>query len=157
MRHFPFPQQPGHDLIGPRVHLLLCGRLEEWRTQASALAVLTVRYPDTIAVRHLTRSAAPDALVDGTGEGFARLAIRDTGQYLVRPDGYVAYRCAGTSLRGVERFLARWFRTQPITSTSDRGTGGRRHHSEGRHSDASEGGAGMGLVSHYASSPRMRG
>jgi 2-polyprenyl-6-methoxyphenol hydroxylase-like FAD-dependent oxidoreductase len=134
------------EIIGPRVHLLLCGRLEEWRTQASALAVLTVRYPGTIAVRHLTRSAAPDALVDGTGEGFARLAIRDTGQYLVRPDGYVAYRCAGTSLRGVERFLARWFRIQPITSTSDRRTGGRRHHSEGRHSDAS-GGAGMGLVS----------
>ena len=104
----------------PSARASICGRLEEWRTQASALAVLTVRYPDTIAVRQLTPSAAPDSLVDGMGEGFARLAIRDTGQYLVRPDGYVAYRCAGTSLRGVERFLDRWLRSQPIASEPDR-------------------------------------
>jgi Aromatic-ring hydroxylase, C-terminal len=103
------------EVIGPRVHLLLCGRLEEWAAQGTALASLTASYPDILVVRHLTRSVAPDTLVDGSGEAFARLAVRDTAQYLVRPDGYVAFRCAGTSLGGVERFLNRWYRSQRIT------------------------------------------
>jgi 2-polyprenyl-6-methoxyphenol hydroxylase-like FAD-dependent oxidoreductase len=112
------------EVIGPRVHLLLCGPLEEWAAQTTALASLTASYPDILAVRHLTRSVAPDTLVDSSGEAFARLAIRDTAQYLVRPDGYVAYRCAGTSLRGVERFLNRWCRIHPITAASGRRTEG---------------------------------
>jgi hypothetical protein len=39
----------------------------------------------------------------------ARLAAERGAQYLVRPDGYVAYRCAGAELEGVTRYLAAWF------------------------------------------------
>ena len=38
---------------------------------------------------------------------FERLGIRDSGIYLVRPDGYIAYRCAGAELGGVEEWLRR--------------------------------------------------
>jgi hypothetical protein len=40
-------------------------------------------------------------------EAVAMLGMRESGQYLVRPDGYIAYRCAGTDLRGLEQYLAR--------------------------------------------------
>ena len=38
-----------------------------------------------------------------------RLGVEDSGQYLVRPDGHVAFRCAGTNLDGVTAYLHRWF------------------------------------------------
>jgi hypothetical protein len=38
------------------------------------------------------------------------------GQYLIRPDGYVAFRCAGTNLDGVERYLGRWFQRRATRS-----------------------------------------
>jgi len=61
-----------------------------------------------LQVRRLVSSAsdnADDALVDESGVAFERLGIRESGIYLVRPDGYVAYRCAGTALGGVEGWL----------------------------------------------------
>jgi hypothetical protein len=44
-------------------------------------------------------------LMDESGVAFERLGVRDSAVYLVRPDGYVAYRCAGTELAGVEQWL----------------------------------------------------
>jgi 2-polyprenyl-6-methoxyphenol hydroxylase-like FAD-dependent oxidoreductase len=46
-----------------------------------------------------------DELVDDSGVAFERLGVRDSAIYLVRPDGYVAYRCAGTDLEGVDRWI----------------------------------------------------
>jgi hypothetical protein len=37
------------------------------------------------------------------------LGVRDAAQYLVRPDGHIAFRCAGRDLTAVERYLAEWF------------------------------------------------
>jgi hypothetical protein len=64
-----------------------------------------------VTVHYLTRSAVPDvldALVDDSGVAFARLGVRESAQYLVRPDGYVAYRCGGNDLGGVRQYLERW-------------------------------------------------
>ena len=64
---------------------------------------------DLLRVRRLVSSAVAgggdDQLVDESGVAFERLGIVESGIYLVRPDGYVAYRCAGTGLSGVERWL----------------------------------------------------
>jgi hypothetical protein len=38
----------------------------------------------------------------------ALLGVREVAHYLVRPDGHVGYRAAGTALDGLERYLARW-------------------------------------------------
>ena len=62
-----------------------------------------------LRVRRLVSSAASagtaDDLIDESGVAFERLGVRDSAVYLVRPDGYVAYRCAGTELGGVEQWL----------------------------------------------------
>jgi hypothetical protein len=31
-------------------------------------------------------------------------------QYLVRPDGYIAFRCAGSAPGAVEGYLSEWFK-----------------------------------------------
>ncbi|HSL69029.1 MAG TPA: FAD-dependent monooxygenase [Longimicrobiales bacterium] len=97
-------------LAAPGLHLLLCGPLEDWTAHQDAVAALTNRCATSIAVHHLTRTLARGALVDATGSVFERLGIRGHGVYLVRPDGYIAYRCAGTDLRGLEHYLGRWYR-----------------------------------------------
>ncbi|HEX8691228.1 MAG TPA: FAD-dependent monooxygenase [Longimicrobium sp.] len=95
------------ELAGPRLHLLLCGPVAAWDSQR--LADLTARHGNLLAVRHLTRSPTAGALVDAGGDVLAMLGVKDTAQYLVRPDGYIAYRCAGTDFTGVVEYLAEWF------------------------------------------------
>lgn len=102
------------ELVGPCLHLLLCGAVEDW--DAHVVTELAARYDATVVVRYLTRSTVADALVDGSGVAFTRLGVRDAAQYLIRPDGYVAYRCAGIDLRGVHEYLGRWFRERTISS-----------------------------------------
>jgi hypothetical protein len=34
--------------------------------------------------------------------------VSDTAHYLIRPDGHIGYRAAGTDLDGLQRYLARW-------------------------------------------------
>jgi hypothetical protein len=92
---------------GPKCfHLLLCGAQSDWDRER--LAGLRERYQGLVAIHRLTREAAPGVLHDSDGTALARLGVDQVSHYLVRPDGYVAYRCAGSELLGVERYLARW-------------------------------------------------
>jgi hypothetical protein len=95
----------------PRFHLLLCGPPGDWHP--SQLTALRHRYPDTLAVHHLTRTATPGALHNLEGQVFARLGVEDRAQYLIRPDGHIGYRCGGDDLAGLQRYLARWLPTTP--------------------------------------------
>jgi 2-polyprenyl-6-methoxyphenol hydroxylase-like FAD-dependent oxidoreductase len=99
----------GEALAAPGFHLLLCGPPGDWHP--SQLSTLRRRHPDTLAVHHLTRAAAPGALHDLDGQVFARLGVNDKAQYLIRPDGHVGYRCGGDDLAGLQRYLARWLLT----------------------------------------------
>jgi 2-polyprenyl-6-methoxyphenol hydroxylase-like FAD-dependent oxidoreductase len=105
----------GEALAWPGFHLLLCGPPGDWHP--SQLTALRHRYPDTVAVHHLTREATPGALHDPDGQVFARLGVEATAQYLVRPDGHIGYRCGGDDLAGLQRYLARWL---PTTSRAAR-------------------------------------
>jgi hypothetical protein len=60
-------------------------------------------------MKRLTRRAERGALVDERGEAFTRLGVEDTAQYLVRPDGYVSFRCAGRAFDALEKYLDEWF------------------------------------------------
>jgi hypothetical protein len=63
-------------------------------------------------IHYLTARSSPDALVDTTGHVLSRLGVsgsRDSGQYLVRPDGHIGFRCAGRDLGAVTMHLDRWF------------------------------------------------
>ena len=96
----------GEALAEPRFHLLACGPVDRW--DADRLAALARRHPGLLAVHHLTRQAVPGVLHDPDGAALARLGVPEVAHYLVRPDGHVGYRAAGTDLDGLERHLARW-------------------------------------------------
>jgi hypothetical protein len=96
----------GEALAPPRFHLLLCGRTDDWA--ADQVAALRGRHPDLLASHHLTRDPVPGALHDIDGEAIARLGVTQTAHYLIRPDGHVGYRAAGTDLDGLQQYLNRW-------------------------------------------------
>ena len=94
----------GEALTVPGFHLLLCGPVAGW--DAGQVAALGDR--GLLAVHHLTREPGPGALYDPDGVALARLGVGRTAQYLVRPDGHIGYRAAGTDLNGLQRWLGRW-------------------------------------------------
>jgi hypothetical protein len=57
-------------------------------------------------VHQLGTEPVPGALSDPSGAALARLGAREGAQYLIRPDGYVGYRCGGFDLKGLERYMA---------------------------------------------------
>jgi 2-polyprenyl-6-methoxyphenol hydroxylase-like FAD-dependent oxidoreductase len=95
------------ELCGPHVYLLLCGPVGAWDERR--LTELVQGFPGLIAIKHLTRDDAQTALVDVQGETLARLGVESAAQYLVRPDGHVAFRCRGMELSGMTAYLRRWF------------------------------------------------
>jgi len=100
----PIPLQRA--VIGPHLSLLLCGDPRSWNDDA--LASLLERHVGLIKVHRLVRQASPTALVDG-GRALALLGVSDVAQILVRPDGYIAFRCGGSNLEALTRYLAEWY------------------------------------------------
>jgi 2-polyprenyl-6-methoxyphenol hydroxylase-like FAD-dependent oxidoreductase len=94
------------EVRGPSFHLLLCGTSEGW--SADDIADLTGRYREILVLHYLSPNSAANILVDSSGEALTRLGVSNAGQYLVRPDGYIAYRCGERDLRGVKQYLANW-------------------------------------------------
>ena len=97
-------------VVGPHLALLLCGDPQAW--DSARVARLAERYASLVKVYRLVNQALPGALVDNS-HSLALLAARDEAQYLVRPDGYIAFRCAGTDLDAVTRYLGQWFSESP--------------------------------------------
>jgi hypothetical protein len=62
-----------------------------------------------MAIKYLTHDDAPEALIDVDGVALARLGVESSGQYLIRPDGHIAFRCLGSDLSGATEYLNRWF------------------------------------------------
>lgn len=91
---------------GPHLHLLLCGMPDAWDEQR--ISALRERYSDLLAIHYLTRVTTPGSLADVRGEAFARLGVDATAQYLVRPDGYIGFRCGGTDLDALEHYIVQW-------------------------------------------------
>jgi len=110
------------ELAGTRFQLLLCGQAESW--DAASIKNLAERFEGLLAVRRLTREGdGPDMLVDVSGDAFDRLGVRaaaDGAQYLVRPDGYIAFRCGGRGLEAVASYLACWQLSRPTTGELSR-------------------------------------
>jgi hypothetical protein len=75
------------------------------------VAAIGERYEASLRVHRLSKDGA-GRLVDRGGRVLASLGISasGSGQYLVRPDGHVAFRCAGTDLTPLALYLNRWLR-----------------------------------------------
>ena len=93
------------ELRGPRFHLLLCGPETSWA--ASAIIELETKYGGLLSIRHLSRDGSESALVDPTGIALDLLGVRSVGSYIIRPDGYVGYRCDGSELGGAAAHLSK--------------------------------------------------
>lgn len=105
------------ELAGPHLHLLLCGKLDVWDSEQ--IAQIAAKYAGLLTIHYLTRSAIPNALVDSTGKTLTMLGVEDTGQYLVRPDGHIGFRCAGRDLRRVTQYLEQWFVGESIVRNDE--------------------------------------
>ena len=92
-------------LAAPAFHLLMCGPPHHW--DLPRLVRFQERYGSLVGVHRLSTEPFPGQLCDPSGAALARLGARNGAQYLVRPDGYVGYRCASFDLAGLERHLAR--------------------------------------------------
>jgi 2-polyprenyl-6-methoxyphenol hydroxylase-like FAD-dependent oxidoreductase len=95
------------ELLKPCMTLLLCGPVGAWNSDR--LHGLEREFQGMLGLTHLSRDGGERALMDEQGTALALLGVENTAQYLIRPDGHVAFRCAGTDLTGVENYLRRWF------------------------------------------------
>jgi hypothetical protein len=73
------------------------------------LARLRTQYAVVLSVHRVGQAAAPGVLHDLEGETLTRLGTSGPAQYLIRPDGYVAFRAPGRSLVAVRGYLEQWF------------------------------------------------
>jgi 2-polyprenyl-6-methoxyphenol hydroxylase-like FAD-dependent oxidoreductase len=94
-------------LAGPHLALLLCGDSHHW--DARELDRLREAHGQVFKTYCLSPFGAKGLLVDEKGHAFARLGARDTAQYLVRPDGYVAFRSAGRTFESLGQYLSDWY------------------------------------------------
>jgi len=95
------------ELAGAHLALLLCGDSHPWDT--GELDRLRERYGRVLKTYCLSPLGAEGSLVDEKGHAFARLGVRDAAQYLVRPDGYIAFRCAGRTFESLDQYLSDWY------------------------------------------------
>jgi 2-polyprenyl-6-methoxyphenol hydroxylase-like FAD-dependent oxidoreductase len=93
-------------VIGPNHGLLLSGDPEKWHR--SRVDELVQAHGRVIKIHYLSSEASPGMLVDD-GRTLVALGAQDGAQYLVRPDGYVAFRCSGYDLDATSAYLARVF------------------------------------------------
>jgi hypothetical protein len=95
------------ELLKPCMVLLLCGPVGAWNS--GRLRDLAHEFQGLLGFTHLSRDGGERVLMDEEGNALARLGVESAAQYLIRPDGHVAFRCAGTDVTGVEDYLRRWF------------------------------------------------
>ena len=93
-------------VVGPCLTLVLCGDGDLWNT--GRLAEHPVCRHGLLRIKRLARHSERSVLVDETGEAFERLGVEDAAQYVVRPDGYVGFRCSGRAFDALESYLAEW-------------------------------------------------
>lgn len=88
--------------------LLLCTRQQAHAAAVAGARARIARYEGLVTTRVLSTRVGADVLVDAGGDVLDRLGVEDTAQYLIRPDGYVAFRCRGWALGRVTAYLGEW-------------------------------------------------
>jgi hypothetical protein len=94
-------------LAGPHLALLLCGDPHQW--DAGEVDRLRERYGRVVKTYSLSALDGDASLVDEKGHALVRLGVRNAAQYLVRPDGYIAFRSGGRAFESLDRYLSQWY------------------------------------------------
>jgi hypothetical protein len=68
---------------------------------------LAYTYPDLFETVPIHQSLKAAGVVDQGGELARRLGIKQSGLYLIRPDGYIAYRQQGLKSKSFSRYVER--------------------------------------------------
>jgi 2-polyprenyl-6-methoxyphenol hydroxylase-like FAD-dependent oxidoreductase len=100
-------------VIGPYFSLLLCGNPAAFH--GSQLARITEQFGGLVTIHYLSPRPSPGALIDKIGGVLESLGVQDAAQYLIRPDGYIAFRCGGRDLSALSSYLGEWL-VQSTTS-----------------------------------------
>ena len=93
--------------VGAGLGLILCGDPDAWDHRR--LDELVQGSNGLVVLRYVSSQPARNVLYDD-GQSRAALNARNGAQYLVRPDGYIAFRAGGYDLSAVSRFVARTIR-----------------------------------------------
>jgi hypothetical protein len=93
-------------VVGPGLALLACGDVARW--DSLRLDELVRGYRSTKCV-FVSTSPSAGILHDADESVMNALGAGAGAQYLVRPDGYVAFRCAGYDLSAVGKYLSERF------------------------------------------------
>lgn len=96
------------EVAGACFTLLLCTRGEPDPGAVGKARELTARYNGLVALRVVSAGEREDVLADHEGAVLHALGVKSTAQYLIRPDGYVAFRCRGWDMRELTAFLGEW-------------------------------------------------
>jgi 2-polyprenyl-6-methoxyphenol hydroxylase-like FAD-dependent oxidoreductase len=96
-------------LAGPHLALLLCGDDRQW--DPGGIDRLRERYGQVMTTYRLGQAGSAAPLIDEKGDAFTRLGVRDAAQYLIRPDGYIAFRSSGRTFEQLERYLGEWYQS----------------------------------------------
>ena len=111
----------------PHQLLLFAGSTADgWSTSGTELHDLLTDYegllqPHLIIAReHAPKVGTIPVYVDEPGLLHERYGLKGAGYYLIRPDGYVAYRAPGTDLRPVRAYLQRTFASPALIKTQPR-------------------------------------
>jgi 2-polyprenyl-6-methoxyphenol hydroxylase-like FAD-dependent oxidoreductase len=115
-------------------HLLLFGGwgsdADDWEASDDELRALIAEYegllePHLIVAGESARvGAGLPVYVDEPGLAHERYGLRGTGLYLIRPDGYVAFRTPGTDLRPLRAYLQRVFPSPSLERQETQGRSG---------------------------------
>ncbi|HEU5470622.1 MAG TPA: hypothetical protein VFV67_08210 [Actinophytocola sp.] len=92
----------------PTYHLLLCGPVPAWNSDAAEQ--MHTAWPGLITTHRLSHQPAHGVLCDPAGTALRRLGSdpNTPTHYLIRPDGHLAYRNRGTDLTGLHPYLTHW-------------------------------------------------
>jgi aromatic ring hydroxylase-like protein len=115
-------------------HLLLFGGwgsdADDWKASDDELRALIAEYegllePHLIVAGESARvGAGLPVYVDEPGLAHKRYGLRGAGLYLIRPDGYVAFRAPGTDLRPLRAYLQRVFPSPSLERQESQGRSG---------------------------------
>lgn len=110
------PTSLHQQLTAQRFSLMLCGP-GSWPTPQ--VRWLENQYGALLAIRRVV-ATDPVSDLEVSAKVLALLGADRAAQYLVRPDGHIAFRCGGTQVNGVAQYLARWFAERPVEAVAER-------------------------------------